>query len=97
MMELFLLKKIMNSIIQAAKYSLITFILTMLGVLIFSFLEINNLKEDVYILTTFKSFLTTFEELNLLIPLFFDILKSLGYISFIVYRLVLGITLLWLI
>ena len=97
MMELFLPQITIISIIQVAKYSLISLIPTKLGVLIFSFLELNNLKEYINILATFKTFLTTFKVSYLLIPLFFDLLKSLGYLSFIVYRLILGITLLWLI
>ena len=82
---------------EAAKYSLMLSIPTILGALIFSFSEINTLKEDVYILTTFTAFLTTFIVSYLSISLFLGFVKKLGYMPFIVYRLILGITLLWLI
>jgi len=82
---------------EAAKYSLMLSIPTILGALIFSFSEINTLKEDVYILTTFIAFLTTFIVSYLSISLFLGLVKKLGYMPFIIYRLILGITLLWLI
>ena len=82
---------------EAAKFSLMLSIPTILGALIFSFSEINTLKEDIYILTTFKAFLTTFIVSYLSISLFLGLVKKLGYMPFIVYRLILGITLLWLI
>ena len=82
---------------EAAKYSLMLSIPTILGALIFSFLEYNTLKEDINILTTFIAFLTTFIVSYLSISLFLGLVKRLGYMPFIVYRLVLGITLLWLI
>ena len=82
---------------EAAKYSLMLSIPTILGALIFSFSEYNTLKEDIYILTTFIAFLTTFILSYLSISLFLGLVKRLGYMPFIVYRLVLGITLLWLI
>lgn len=82
---------------EAAKYSLMLSIPTILGALFFSFSEINTLKEDIYILTTFIAFLTTFIVSYLSISLFLGLVKKLGYMPFIVYRLILGITLLWLI
>ncbi len=82
---------------EAAKYSLMLSIPTILGALIFSFSEINTLKEDISILTTFIAFLTTFIVSYLSISLFLGLVKKLGYLPFIVYRLILGITLLWLI
>ena len=82
---------------EAAKYSLMLSIPTILGALIFSFSEYNTLKEDINILTTFISFLTTFTVSYLSISLFLGLVKKLGYMPFIVYRLILGITLLWLI
>ena len=82
---------------EAAKYSLMLSIPTILGALIFSFSEYNNLKEDINILTTFIAFLTTFIVSYLSISLFLGLVKKLGYMPFIVYRLILGITLLWLI
>ena len=82
---------------EAAKYSLMLSIPTILGALIFSFSEYNTLKEDMNILTTFIAFLTTFTVSYLSISLFLGLVKKLGYLPFIVYRLILGITLLWLI
>ena len=82
---------------EAAKYSLMLSIPTILGALIFSFSEYNTLKEDINILTTFIAFLTTFIVSYLSISLFLGLVKKLGYMPFIVYRLILGITLLWLI
>ena len=82
---------------EAAKYSLMLSIPTILGALVFSFLEFNTLKEDINILTTFIAFLTTYVVSYLSISLFLGLVKKLGYMPFIVYRLVLGIVLLWLI
>ena len=82
---------------EAAKYSLMLSIPTILGALIFSFLEINTLKEDINILTNFIAFLTTFSVSYLSISLFLSLVKKLGYVPFIVYRLFLGMILLWLI
>ena len=82
---------------EAAKYSLMLSIPTILGALIFSFSEYSTLKEDINILTTFIAFLTTFIVSYLSISLFLGLVKKLGYMPFIIYRLILGITLLWLI
>ena len=82
---------------EAAKYSLMLSIPTILGALVFSFLEYNTLEEDINILTTFIAFLTTFAVSYLSISLFLGLVKKLGYMPFIVYRLILGIILLWLI
>ena len=82
---------------EAAKYSLMLSIPTILGALVFSFLEYNTLEEDINILTTFVAFLTTFTVSYLSISLFLGLVKKLGYMPFIVYRLILGIILLWLI
>tara|TARA_B100001057_G_scaffold95992_3_gene92488 strand:+ start:4150 stop:4914 length:765 start_codon:yes stop_codon:yes gene_type:complete len=82
---------------DAAKYSLMLSIPTILGALIFSFLEFNTLTEDINILSTFIAFLTTFIASYLSISLFLSLVKKLGYMPFIIYRLVLGIILLWLI
>ena len=82
---------------EAAKYSLMLSIPTILGALVFSFLEYNTLEEDINILTTFVAFLTTFTVSYLSISLFLGLVKKLGYMPFIVYRLIFGIILLWLI
>ena len=82
---------------EAAKYSLMLSIPTILGALIFSFRDINTLKEDIDILTTFIAFLTTFTVSYFSISIFIKLVKQLGYMPFIVYRLILGSVLLWLI
>ena len=82
---------------EAAKYSLMLSIPTILGALIYSLLEFKTLEEDVHILTTFSAFLTTFTVSYLSISIFLSLVKKLGYMPFIVYRLLLGIILLWLI
>ena len=82
---------------EAAKYSLMLSIPTILGALIFSLLEFETLEEDITILATFIAFLTTFSVSYLSISAFLSLVKKLGYMPFIVYRLFLGITLLWLI
>ena len=74
---------------EAAKYSLMLSIPTILGALVFSFLEYNTLEEDINILTTFIAFLTTFTVSYLSISLFIGLVKKLGYMPFIVYRLIL--------
>ena len=82
---------------EAAKYSLMLSIPTILGALIFSFRDINILTEDINILTTFIAFLTTFTVSYFSISIFIKLVKLLGYMPFIVYRLILGSVLLWLI
>lgn len=82
---------------EAAKYSLMLSIPTILGALIFSFRDINTLTEDIDILTTFIAFLTTFTVSYFSISIFIKLVKQLGYMPFIVYRLILGSVLLWLI
>jgi undecaprenyl-diphosphatase len=82
---------------EAAKYSLMLSIPTILGALLFSFKDINTLTEDVHIITTFTAFLTTFTVSYFSISIFIKLVKQLGYIPFILYRLILGSVLLWLI
>ena len=82
---------------EAAKYSLMLSIPTILGALLFSFKDLNTLTEDIYILTTFIAFLTTFTVSYFSISIFIKLVKQLGYIPFILYRLILGSVLLWLI
>ena len=81
---------------DAAKYSLMLSIPTILGALVFSIKEIETLTEDVYILTTFIAFLTTFTVSYFSISVFLNLVNRLGYTPFIVYRIMLGIILLWL-
>ena len=68
-----------------------------LGPLIFSLLEFGTLEEFIHILTTFRVFLTTFIVFYLSMSTFLSSIKKLVYMPFIVYGLVLGITILWLI
>ena len=82
---------------EAAKYSLLLSIPTILGALLFSFKDINTLTEDIHILTTFIAFLTTFIVSYFSISIFINLVKELGYMPFILYRLILGSVLLWLI
>lgn len=82
---------------EAAKYSLMLSIPTILGALLFSFKDINTLTEDMHIITTFTAFLTTFTVSYFSISIFIKLVKQLGYIPFILYRLILGSVLLWLI
>lgn len=82
---------------EAAKYSLMLSIPTILGALIFSFGDISTLTDDIDILTTFIAFLTTFTVSYFSISIFIKLVKQLGYMPFIVYRLILGSVLLWLI
>ena len=82
---------------EAAKYSLMLSIPTILGALIFSFRDISTLTDDIDILTTFIAFLTTFTVSYFSISIFIKLVKQLGYMPFIVYRLILGSVLLWLI
>ena len=82
---------------EAAKYSLMLSIPTILGALIFSFGDINTLTDNIDILTTFIAFLTTFTVSYFSISIFIKLVKQLGYMPFIVYRLILGSVLLWLI
>ena len=72
-------------------------ITTILGPLTFSLSIFGILEEFKYILTTFKAFLTTFIVFYLTISIFLSLVEKNSYMPFIVYRLVLGITLLWLI
>lgn len=81
---------------DAAKYSLMLSIPTILGALIFSINQIETLKVDIDILTTFIAFLTTFVVSYFSISIFLNLVKKLGYVPFIVYRIILGIILLWL-
>ena len=81
----------------AAKYSLMLSIPTIIGALFFSLSKLSNLDENIYILTTFIAFLTTFAVSYLSISIFIKLVQQLGYMPFIIYRVLLGLILLWLI
>ena len=70
-------------------------ITSIIGPLTFSLSVFGFLEEFKYILTTFKAFLTTFIILYLTISIFLSLVEKNRYMPFIVYGLVLGITLLW--
>ena len=55
------------------------------------------LKEDIYILTTFNTTLTTFYLSNFLKYAFLNLIEGLGYVFFIKLRIILGVFLVWLI
>ena len=57
----------------------------------------EQMTEDINILTTFIAFLTTFTVSYFSISIFIKLVKQLGYMPFIIYRLILGCILLWLI
>ena len=82
---------------DAAKFSLLLAIPTILGALIFSLADYRILKEDIHILTTFIGFLTTFIVSYLSISIFLKLVKAVGFLPFIIYRILLGILLLCLI
>ena len=70
---------------EAAKYSLMLSIPTILGALLFSFKDINTLTEDINILTTFIAFLTTFTVSYFCISLYINVVNLLGYILFLLF------------
>ena len=82
---------------DAAKFSLMLSIPTIAGAILFSILDMSNLEANVSILTTFTGFLTTFIFSYISIDIFLKIVKSIGYAPFVLYRMLLGILILWLI
>lgn len=82
---------------DAAKFSILLSIPTIMGALIFIISKNSSLKEDVYILDAFIPFLTTFILSYFCIKWFISFVKRVGYLPFIIYRVVLGGFLLWLI
>ena len=82
---------------DAAKFSLMLSIPTIAGAILFSFLDIRNLETDISILTTITGFLTTFIFAYVSIDIFLKVVKSIGYTPFVIYRMLLGILILWLI
>ena len=82
---------------DAAKFSLMLSIPTIAGAILFSFLDISNLETDIIILTTITGFLTTFIFAYVSIDIFLKVVKSIGYTPFVMYRMLLGILILWLI
>jgi len=82
---------------DAAKFSILLSIPTIMGALVFIISKNNILNEDSYILDAFIPFLTTFIVSYFCIKWFISFVKRVGYLPFIIYRVVLGVLLLWLI
>ena len=82
---------------DAAKFSILLSIPTILGALVFILSKNSILNEDLYILDAFIPFLTTFIVSYFCIKWFISFVKRVGYLPFIIYRVVLGVLLLWLI
>ena len=82
---------------DAAKFSILLSIPTIMGALVFIISKNSILNEDSYILDAFIPFLTTFIVSYFCIKWFISFVKRVGYLPFIVYRVVLGVLLLWLI
>ena len=61
------------------------------------FFRYKNLETDISILTTITGFLTTFIFAYVSIDIFLKVVKSIGYTPFVIYRMLLGILILWLI
>jgi len=82
---------------DAAKFSILLSIPTIMGALVFIISKNSILNEDIYILDAFIPFLTTFIVSYFCIKWFISFVKRVGYLPFIIYRVVLGGFLLWLI
>jgi len=82
---------------DAAKFSILLSIPTIMGALVFIISKNSILNEDSYILDAFIPFLTTFIVSYFCIKWFISFVKRVGYLPFIIYRVVLGVLLLWLI
>jgi len=82
---------------DAAKFSILLSIPTIMGALVFIISKNSILNEDSYILDAFIPFLTTFIVSYFCIKWFISFVKRVGYMPFIIYRVVLGVLLLWLI
>ncbi len=82
---------------EAARFSLMLSIPTILGAVLFSILDYRFLKEDISILTTFNAFLVTFIASYFSISIFLKLINTLGYTPFVIYRVLLGVLILCLI
>ena len=82
---------------DAAKFSILLSIPTIMGALVFIISKNSILNEDSYILDALTPFLTTFIVSYFCIKWFISFVKRVGYLPFIIYRVVLGVLLLWLI
>lgn len=82
---------------EAARFALMLSIPTILGAVLFSFLDYRLLAEDISILNTFSAFLVTFIASYFSISIFLKLINTLGYTPFVIYRVLLGVLLLCLI
>ena len=82
---------------DAAKFSIYLSIPTLIGAMFFGLLSKDILTEDIDILMTFSSILISFIVSFLTINWFLSFVKRVGYLPFIIYRLFLGVSILWLI
>lgn len=82
---------------DAARFAVLLSIPTILGALVYIISQNQILIEDRNILATFIAFLTTFTISYICIGWFISFVKRVGYLPFVLYRLILGIILLCLI
>ncbi len=82
---------------DAAKFSIYLSIPTLLGAMFFGIIKNDILKEDIDILMTFSSILISFIVSFFTIKWFLLFVKKVGFLPFIIYRLFLGVSILWLI
>ena len=82
---------------DAAKFSIYLSIPTLLGAMFFGIIKNDILKEDIDILMIFSSILISFIVSFFTIKWFLSFVKKVGFLPFIIYRLFLGVSILWLI
>lgn len=82
---------------DAAKFSIYLSIPTLLGAMFFGIIKNGTLEEDINILITFSCILTSFIVSYLTISWFILFVKKVGFLPFVIYRLFLGVSILWLI
>ena len=82
---------------DAAKFSIYLSIPTLLGAMFFGIIKNDILAEDIDILMTFNSILISFIVSFFTIKWFISFVKKVGFLPFIIYRLFLGVSILWLI
>ena len=82
---------------DAAKFSIYLSIPTLLGAMFIGIIKNDILKEDIDILMTFSSILISFIVSFFTIKWFLSFVKKVGFLPFIIYRLFLGVSILWLI
>lgn len=81
---------------DAAKFSIYLSIPALIGAMFFGIMQNDILKGDIHILMIFSSILTSFTVSYITISWFLSFVKKVGFLPFIIYRLFLGISILWL-